>query len=105
MTDGQEDPVAIGSSLDRLLNGMHGPGRAVLRVVFGSWEEAVGPAVAEHARPAALRQGTLVVAVDHPAWATQLRLMGPDLLARLERLAGTPVADQVQVRVVPPRGR
>ncbi|MDA8309256.1 MAG: DUF721 domain-containing protein [Actinomycetota bacterium] len=74
------------------------PGRAVaaaaLGTVFSRWEELVGPAVARHTRPLRLEGGVLVVAVDRPPWATQVRLLSPGILAcvtertgeRLERL-------------------
>jgi predicted nucleic acid-binding Zn ribbon protein len=32
---------------------------------------------------------TLVVSADHPAWATQLRHLAPDILARLSEVCGT----------------
>ena len=43
--------------------------------VFGRWDEAVGDAVAAHVQPVKLDGTTLVVEVDDPAWATQLRFL------------------------------
>ena len=58
------------------------PSARSLAGVFSRWEEAVGPQIAAHARPAALVDGCLVVEVDHPTWATQLRFLETDLLTR-----------------------
>lgn len=56
--------------------------------VFSRWEEIAGTAVARHVRPVRLAGGVLVVVVDEPAWATQVRSLGTRLLARVGEVAG-----------------
>ncbi len=56
--------------------------------VFSRWEQIVGPDIAGHARPVSLHRGVLVLAVDHPAWATQLRYMTAELLTRVAEATG-----------------
>ena len=51
--------------------------------VFGRWAEAVGDAVADHVKPVKLDGTKLVVEVDDPAWATQLRFLETTLKQRL----------------------
>jgi predicted nucleic acid-binding Zn ribbon protein len=70
-----------------------------LTAVFASWADVVGEGVAAHARPRSLRHGVLVVLVDDPAWATQLRWLESDLLARLATIAGEDTVTEIQVRV------
>jgi hypothetical protein len=53
--------------------------------VLQGWAAAVGGAVAAHTRPRTLRDGILVVEVDSPEWATQLRYLEEDVLRRLGR--------------------
>lgn len=48
----------------------------------------VGAAVARHTRPLRLEGGALVVAVDRPAWATQVRTLAPRILGRIGELTG-----------------
>jgi predicted nucleic acid-binding Zn ribbon protein len=66
--------------------------------VFGSWPEIVGPQLAAHTSPDAFDDGELVVSADSPAWATQLRLLTPQLLARLEEELGAGTVQRVKVR-------
>jgi predicted nucleic acid-binding Zn ribbon protein len=66
--------------------------------VFARWEDAVGPTVAAHARPVKLAEGRLLVDVDEPGWASQLRYLEADLLARIREVAG-PGVDAIDWRV------
>ncbi|CAN5864768.1 hypothetical protein BH23ACT1_BH23ACT1_03050 [soil metagenome] len=92
-------PRPVGASLDRLSASFGGPPADVLTAVFSTWDDVVGEGVAAHARPRSLRHGVLVVVVDDPAWATQLRWLESDLLARLAIIAGEGTITQIQVRV------
>jgi hypothetical protein len=49
--------------------------------------------------PVRLDADALVVAVDHPAWATQVRQLGEDLLDRVSEEIGVPRPDRVEIRV------
>jgi predicted nucleic acid-binding Zn ribbon protein len=73
--------------------------RTPLSLVLDVWRDVVGESVAGHAKPVAVRQGTLVVDVDDPVWATQLRWLGNDLLGKLAEAVGSPVAERVEIRV------
>ena len=66
--------------------------------VFGRWAEAVGDAVAAHVKPIKLDGTKLIVEVDDPAWATQLRFLETALKQRLLEVAGATV-ETVEVRV------
>jgi predicted nucleic acid-binding Zn ribbon protein len=93
------EPRPVGASLDRVTQALGVPRSSTLEAVFARWEELVGPAVAGHARPTALRDRRLVVTVDEPGWATQLRWLEADLLARLAETAGSDAVDSLEVRV------
>jgi predicted nucleic acid-binding Zn ribbon protein len=91
---------ALGAVVDRL--GAGPPG--VTGRIFTEWEAMVGPAVAAHVRPVKVDGPTLVVAVDHPAWATQVRALAPDILAKVQGAAGSETAPltRLEARVRPP---
>ena len=91
----------LGDVADRVARSYR-PGSARASVsVFGLWAEAVGPSVAAHAEPISLDDGCLVVAVDQPAWATQLRYLEPQVRARLTEALGAEVVTSIEVRVRP----
>jgi predicted nucleic acid-binding Zn ribbon protein len=60
--------------------------------------------VAQHSRPRGVRNGVLDIAVDAPAWATQLRYLEADLVDRASRLVGPGVVAAVRISVDPGSG-
>lgn len=98
--DGGRDPRRVGDALDRVVRFLGAPRADTVAAVFSGWEELVGARVAAHARPLALRDGALVVAVDDAAWASQLQWLEADLLARVGERVGEPI-DRLEVRVRP----
>ena len=69
--------------------------------LFSAWSELVGETVASSSRPVSLRDGVLVVAVDDPAWATQLRFLAPQLMGTFDERFGSGVVTSIEVRVRP----
>ncbi|MGO9321060.1 MAG: DUF721 domain-containing protein [Solirubrobacteraceae bacterium] len=58
------------------------------------WEDAVGPAIADSARPTAERDGVLTVTCAASVWAHELDLMADALIPRLNAaLAGDGVRE------------
>lgn len=92
------DPVPISSSLDGVVRSLRGPSRTAVSGVFGRWDEAVGEQVAAHVKPVKLDEGVLVVEVDDPAWATQVKFLAPTITQRLGDVAGVRV-ERIEVRV------
>ena len=95
------EPVSIGDAAalvgDEL--GLAEP-RSFTRLV-DAWNDVVGDAVAQHSRPRGVRNGVLDIAVDAPAWATQLRYLEADLVDRASRLVGPGVVTAVRISVDP----
>ncbi len=84
---GWEEPVAIGG-------------------VFGRWREIVGAELGLHTRPEAFEDGEVIVSADSTAWATQVRLLAPTLVRRLNEELGEGTVTAVKVRgpnLAPPR--
>ena len=99
-----EDPRQIGDGLDRIAHRLGAPAASAMGAVFSRWEAAVGSAIAAHARPVGLHDGVLTVAVDDPAWATQLRFLANDIVGKIAAVAGPNVVGRIEVRVEPSRG-
>jgi predicted nucleic acid-binding Zn ribbon protein len=93
-------PPRIGDLLDRVVRGLGAPGADVLDEVFGHWRDLAGP-LADHARPVVVRAETLVVAVDQPAWATEMRFRQRELLDRLDHRIGAGRVTRIEVQIRP----
>ena len=99
---GASEPTPVGDVVDRVVQGLGAPAAKAFSTVFSHWAEVVGDQVAAHTRPLSLRGGRLVVAVEEPGWATQLRWLEADLLRRLEDACGADVVTAIEVRVQAP---
>lgn len=77
------DPQPLGFSLDRLVSYRGWETDLSVQGVFARWGDLVGSEVADHCTPETLVDGKLVVRTDSTAWATQLRLLAPTLVRRL----------------------
>lgn len=97
------DPARLGPSLDRVAKRLGAPTAKALSGLFVRWDELVGSGIAAHAQPVSLKRGVLVVDVDSNAWATQLRYMTTELVAKCCEELGDGAVKQIEVRVA--RGR
>ena len=65
--------------------------------VMGRWAELVGDDVASHCTPESFADGRLVVRTDSTAWATQLRLLAPTVVRRLNAELGHGTVTLIEV--------
>jgi predicted nucleic acid-binding Zn ribbon protein len=84
-------PRRVRDSMPRLLGRLGAPPTQVLEIVFTRWEEVVTGDLGAHLRPLRVDRSALVVAADHPAWATRARLESSDILARIRSLGESPI--------------
>ena len=91
------EPHRVGDALDRVL-----PGGRPFRLLVERWAELVGDNLAARTRPSALHASTLVIAVDDPAWATQLKYLEGDLLTRIAEAVGAGAVTELRVVVRAP---
>lgn len=96
---GHTSPVPIDESLDPVLKALGGPAGSALGSLFENWDDLVGIRLAEHTRPSGLREGALVIAVDDPGWASQVRWMSTQILERIASQTGPGVVGRLEVRV------
>ena len=82
------------------------PGEDVAPVPLGEAIAAVGEAIAAHARIRSLRRGVLTIAVDAAPWATQLRYVETEIVARATVALGAEVREaRIVVEATPEAGR
>jgi predicted nucleic acid-binding Zn ribbon protein len=91
------DPQLLDQAMGRLIAN-HG-WEVDLRVqgVFGRWAELVGSEVADHCTPESFDDGRLVVRTDSTAWATQLKLLAPSIVRRLNEDLGHGTVTVIEV--------
>lgn len=91
------DPQTLDSTLGRLIAEQGWGSDVRVHGVFARWDAMVGREVAQHVRPvsyvredgeAGAAGGRLVVQTDSTAWATQMRLLAPTVVRRLNEELG-----------------
>ncbi|GLW49286.1 UPF0232 protein [Streptomyces sp. NBRC 14336] len=84
------DPMALGAAINRLITERGWETPAAVGGVMGRWPQIVGPDLANHCVPQTYDEDerVLVVRCDSTAWATNLRLLAPQLVARLNEDLG-----------------
>ncbi len=93
----ERDPQAIGAAVDRLA-GEHGwDENLAVHGVVARWDDLVGPEIAAHVQPESYADNVLTVRADSTAWATQVRLMANQLVAKLNREIGDGMVVRVAV--------
>ncbi|HEX3785247.1 MAG TPA: DciA family protein [Pseudonocardiaceae bacterium] len=93
----ERDPQPLGKLVSRLANDRGWAEKLAGGEVFSRWSSLVGADVAEHAEPVNLRDGELTVQADSTAWATQLRLLQRQLLAKIAAGVGNGVVKRLKV--------
>jgi predicted nucleic acid-binding Zn ribbon protein len=94
----RDDPQPLTAAVGGLLSANGWRQRAAVGAMFGNWATIVGPDLAAHTRPEAFDDGELVVSADSTAWATQVRLLAPQLVRRLAQELGAGTVRKVRVR-------
>ncbi|WP_328888078.1 DUF721 domain-containing protein [Streptomyces sp. NBC_00316] len=81
------DPLPLGAAINRLITERGWETPAAVGGVMGRWPQIVGEDLAKHCVPLRYDEDpderVLTVQCDSTAWATQLRLLAPQLVARL----------------------
>jgi predicted nucleic acid-binding Zn ribbon protein len=93
---GERGPVALGVLLGEVVEEQGWSAQASTAGVIARWPELVGADIADHCTPAGLRDGTLHLVAESTAWATQLRLLQRQILARLRAGLGESGQDVVR---------
>ena len=77
------DPHGVGDVVDALAARLGWTSALAQSDVLEGWTELAGEETAKHAVPEQISDGVLVVRCESTAWATQLRMMRSELLARI----------------------
>lgn len=79
------DPVSAAASIDGILKEFRWEARLKEADLFNRWDELVGEVNGLNSHPETLVESTLTIRCKSTAWATQLRLMQDQLLAKINQ--------------------
>ncbi len=92
------DPQPLGAAVERLVESKGWATEVNVRSLLARWGALVGPVNAAHSHPEAYADTVLTVRTDSTAWATQLRMLAPRLVAMLNATLGDGTVTRVEVR-------
>ncbi|MFZ4583820.1 MAG: DciA family protein [Acidimicrobiia bacterium] len=78
-----DEPRPIQDSVRRVRNALRMEDPRRLLEVANAWSELVGPQLAEHTWPVAIKDGVLLVEVDDNAWMAPLRYLEDTISSRV----------------------
>jgi len=96
---GRREPRALGGLVAGVLGDLGLDGVNAIVRVAERWEAAVGPEIARHCRPVAIRGATLEAAVDTSVWCHELSLQRRSILAALRRELGDDAPSELRLFV------
>lgn len=96
------DPQTMDTTLGRFVSEQGWETELRVHGVFSRWESIVGHDVGQHVTPESFADGRLVVRTDSTAWATQMKMLAPDVVRRLNEVLGDGTVEVIAVEG--PRG-
>ncbi|MET8773742.1 DUF721 family protein [Nocardia sp. NPDC050713] len=91
------DPQLLSQLATRIAKSRGWDGKVSEGTVLGRWAGVVGEDIASHATPIALKDGVLSIAAESTAWATQLRMLQGQILAKINAAVGHGVVTQLKI--------
>lgn len=91
------DPQPLGRLARDLAKKRGWSPRVAEGTVLGHWPSVVGHQIGDHATPTALNDGVLSVAAESTAWATQLRMIQAQILAKIAAAVGNGIVTSLKI--------
>lgn len=100
MTPRKKKPQPLSEVMNEVLRSTSMGRRIAQAQVIPQWPSLVGPQIAAVTEPLSVTtQGTLFVAVTTNAWMTELSLLEPQLLKRLNEKTGRPSIKRIRWQI------
>ncbi|WP_290515973.1 DciA family protein [Aeromicrobium sp.] len=94
----RDDPSSLADLLGQVVRDQGWDDQLAAQRVFTDWAAIVGPEVAQHSEVISFDDGEVEVRTDSTAWATQLRLLAPRIVAKLNAELGDGSVLRILVR-------
>jgi predicted nucleic acid-binding Zn ribbon protein len=96
------DPQTLDTALTRVVDDHGWQVDLKIASMFARWADLVGPEIGAHSKAESFADGRLVVRTDSTQWATELRLLAPTVVRRLNEDLGHGTV--VVIEVLGPHG-
>lgn len=94
---GSRDPQPVGVALERLVEEQGWQDQTSVAVLMTEWAQIVGHDLAQHVLPVSFTDGELVLQAESTAWATQVRLLLPQVHQAVDERVGTGVVRAIRI--------
>lgn len=91
----------LGTVIQNILPRYRSTASPALLAVWEIWDQAVGPDIAENARPAAFKGDLLLIHVASSAWLHHLRLQQTDILEKVNHAIGKASVRELKFKIGP----
>lgn len=94
----ERDPQLLGNAIGVLIEQRRWRKDLSIHRMMETWELVVGAANAAHSKPEGYADKVLRVRADSTAWATVLRRMAPQIVARLNKEIGQGTVERIDIK-------
>ena len=91
------DPVPLAAAVPALMAEQGWEQVQASAILMSQWEQIVGVDVAAHVQPESCVDGVLTLRAESTAWATQVRMLLPQLREAIDRSIGADVVTEVRI--------
>jgi predicted nucleic acid-binding Zn ribbon protein len=91
------DPKPLGAAIDRLVRDQGWQDQSAVAILMSEWSQIVGHDIAEHVHPVSFDEGVLTVQAASTTWATQVRLLLPDVHRAVDARVGVGVVTKISI--------
>ncbi len=94
----RDEPITVGDALGELIREQGWGAQLDAQKVFSDWEGLVGTDIAQHSEVVGFAESVVHVRTTSTAWAKELRLLAPRIVARLNEAMGDGSVLRIDVR-------
>lgn len=94
----REDAVPLAEALQEFIESRGWDERLAVQRLFTDWESIVGPDMAQHTTVEGYEDQIVSIRTSSTAWATQVKLLAPRIVAKLNEELGQGLVLRIDVR-------
>ncbi|MCX6432111.1 MAG: DciA family protein [Actinobacteria bacterium] len=97
LPDGR-DPQTLSAAVEGLIRDQGWQDQSAVAVLISEWSQIVGRDIADHVTPVSFDEGELILQAESTAWATQVRLLLPQVHRAVDERVGRGVVTAIRIR-------